>query len=88
MDTRVILGVIALFSAPVAAAVPLPDAVGAMIDAAAGNPDQMKAIVEIANKTNPGSVAEIDARVAANAKMLAAAREEKLASQGVMESWS
>ncbi len=48
----------------------------------------MKIIADIAKKTNPNSVAEIDARVAALAKAQAAAREEKLASQGFLDGWS
>jgi putative salt-induced outer membrane protein len=72
---------------PVAAA-PLPDAVAAMLDAAAGDEAQLKTVADIAKKTNPGSVAEIDAKLAEIAKAQAAAREEKLASQGFFEGWS
>lgn len=88
MNKPTIFGAIALFSATSAAAAPLPPAIGAMIDAAAADPVQLKAVVEIAKKTNPDAVAEIDARVAANEKAAAAAKEEKLASQGFMDGWS
>ncbi len=82
---------IALFGltlAGAANAAPVPDAVAAMLDAAAGDPAQLKTIADIAKKTNPDAVAEIDARVAALTKSQADAREEKLASQGFSEGWS
>lgn len=88
MKTPLLLPVIVLLVASPAVAAPLPPAVAAMLDAAAGNPDQLKAVTEIAKKTNPGSVAEIDAQLAAIDKAQAAAREEKLANQGVFEGWS
>jgi putative salt-induced outer membrane protein len=71
-----------------ATAAPLPPAVAAMLEAAAGNPDQLKAVADIAKKTNPGSVAEIDAQLAAIDKAQAAAREQKLADQGFLDGWS
>lgn len=74
--------------ATAAVAAPLPPAVSAMLEAAAGNPDQLKAVADIAKKTNPESVAEIDAQLAAIDKAQAAAREQKLAEQGVLEGWS
>jgi putative salt-induced outer membrane protein len=69
-----------------AVAEPIPPAVEAMIDAAAG-PDQLKVVAEIAKKTNPASAAEIDAKVAAINAAAAKAREEQLASQGFLEGW-
>jgi putative salt-induced outer membrane protein len=77
---------ILLFAAP-AMAEPIPPAVAAMIDAAA-NPDQLRVVAEIARKTNPNSVAEIDARVAAINTAAAKAREEKLASQRMFQGWT
>jgi putative salt-induced outer membrane protein len=77
-----------LGSATGAQAAPIPDAVAAMIDAAAGDADQLKVVADIARKTNPQSVAEIDAKLAGIEKAQAAAREEKLASQGFFEGWS
>ena len=59
-----------------------------MIDAAAANPDQLKAIVEIARKTNPDAAAEIDARVAGLAAAQSAARDDRLANQGLLDGWS
>ncbi len=59
-----------------------------MIDAAAASPDQLAVVADIAKKTNPGSAAEIDAKVAAINAAAAKAREEKLASQGFFEGWS
>lgn len=71
-----------------AGAEPIPPPVAAMIDAAAGNPDQLKVVAEIARKTNPASVAEIDARVAAIRSAADRAREERLAAQGVFQGWT
>lgn len=79
---------IALFiGASAAQAAPIPDSVAAMLDAAAGDEAQLKIIADIARKTNPGSVAEIDAKVAAIAKANADAKAEKMASQGFFEGW-
>jgi putative salt-induced outer membrane protein len=88
MKSSFAIAALAVFSASAAAAAPLPPAVGAMIDAAAADPAQLKAIVEIAKKTNPDAVAEIDARVAGLEAAQAKAREEKLANQGLMDGWS
>jgi putative salt-induced outer membrane protein len=66
---------------------PIPPAIDAMLNAAAGNPDQLKVVADIAKQTNPASAAEIDAKVAAFAAAAAKAREEKLASQGFFEGW-
>ncbi len=71
-----------------AGAEPIPPPVAAMIDAAAGNPDQLKVVADIARKTNPASVAEIDARVAAIRSAADRAREERLAAQGVFQGWT
>jgi putative salt-induced outer membrane protein len=76
-----------LFASP-ALAEPIPAPVAAMIEAAAANPDQLKVVADIARKTNPASVAEIDARVAEINAAAAKAREEKLASQGMLEGWT
>ncbi|WP_353217970.1 DUF481 domain-containing protein [Sandarakinorhabdus sp.] len=68
-----------------ATAEPIPPAVAAMIDAA--EPDQLAAIANIARKTNPASAAEIDARVAGIQAAAAAARDARLAAQGIFEGW-
>jgi putative salt-induced outer membrane protein len=88
MFVKTMMGALALVSATAVAAAPLPDAVGAMLDAAAGDPVQLKTIADIAKKTNPQSVAEIDAKLAAINGAQAKTREEKLASQGFTEGWS
>jgi len=71
-----------LASAPAVQAAPMPDAIAAMLDAAAADAAQLKIVADIAKKTNPQSATEIDAKVAGLAAAQAQAREEKLASQG------
>ena len=70
------------------AAEPLPAGVAAMLDAAAGDPAAMKMVADIARKAHPGSVADVDAKVAALAATTEAARVAKLESQGFSEGWS
>ncbi|MBU6166988.1 MAG: DUF481 domain-containing protein [Alphaproteobacteria bacterium] len=77
-----------LFMATPATAEPIPPPVAAMIDAAAANPDQLKLVADIAKKTNPSSVAEIEARVAGLQAASAQARAERLARQGLFEGWT
>ena len=77
----------ALLAPVVATAAPIPDAVAAMLDASAGDEAQLKTVADIAKKTNPGSVAEIDAKVAGITKANADARDAKLASQGFLQGW-
>jgi putative salt-induced outer membrane protein len=77
-----------LASAPAVQAAPMPDAVAAMLDAAAADAAQLKIVADIAKKTNPQSATEIDAKVAGLAAAQAQAREEKLASQGFFQGWS
>jgi putative salt-induced outer membrane protein len=71
----------------VARAEPLPPAVAAMIDAAAatGKPATLKTVADLAKKTNPASVAEIDAQVAALTARAEKARVEKLAHQTLLQ---
>ena len=85
---RMTLFAAGLMAATAAQAAPVPDAVAAMLDAAAGDAAQLKVVADIAKKTNPQSVAEIDAKVAGFTAAQAKAREEKLASQGFFEGWS
>jgi len=85
---KFIISVAMLAFATVAQAKPIPDAVAAMIDAAAGDAAQLKVVADIARKTNPQSVAEIDAKIAQIEQAQAGAREEKLASQGFLDGWS
>lgn len=84
---RAAFALLALTAAP-ALSEPIPPPVAAMIEAAAANPDQLRVVAEIARKTNPASVAEIDARVAAINAAAARAREERLAAQGALEGWT
>ncbi len=69
-------------------AAPIPDAVAAMLDAAAGDPTQLKIVADIAKKTNPQSASEIETKVTGFAAAQANAREEKLTSQGFFDGWS
>ncbi len=85
---KMMLLAVGLLAATAAQAAPIPDAVAAMIDAAAGDAAHLKVVAGIAKKTNPQSAAEIDARVAGFATAQAKAHEEKLASQGFFEGWS
>lgn len=70
-----------------AGAAPLPQPVADMIAAAADDPATLKAVVAMAKKTNPDSVAEIDAQVKGLADRAEAARVAKLESQGFLEGW-
>jgi putative salt-induced outer membrane protein len=74
--------------ASAAQAEPIPAPVAAMIEAAAGDAAKLGVVADIAKQTNPASAAEIDARVAEINAAQAKAREEKLASQGLMDGWS
>ena len=78
---------ILLLASP-ALADPIPPPVAAMIDAAAGDAAQLKVVADLARKTNPASVAEIDAKVAAITTAADKAREERLAAQGMFEGWT
>jgi putative salt-induced outer membrane protein len=85
--TRAAFALITLIATP-ALADPIPPPVAAMIEAAAGNPDQLKVVADIARRTNPASISEIDARVAEINAAAAKAREERLASQGALDGWT
>ena len=95
MKRTIGLVVLTGFARPVAAA-PLPDAVRAMIEEAiqAGDPQTTAAVIGVAKRTNPDSLAEIDALsssynrdVAAKAKAKADAERERLASAGILSLW-
>ena len=51
-----------LLTASVAHAAPIPDAVAAMLGAAAGDAAQLQVIADTAKKANPRSATEIDAK--------------------------
>lgn len=74
--------------APPAHPAPLPPPVVAMIDAAAGDPGQLAAVVKAAKATNPASLAEIDAQVSSIHAAAAARRKQALANQGLFDGWS
>lgn len=76
-----------LAAAAGARAAPVPPAVAAMIDAAAGDPAALKTVADLAKKTNPDSVAEIDAQLAGIEKKNEEARLAKIDSEGVFEGW-
>lgn len=85
---RALFGLLLAATATPALAEPIPPAVAAMIEAARADPAKLAVIADVAKATNPQSVAEIDARVAAITAESAKAREEALASQGLLEGWS
>ncbi len=82
-----VAAILALAPAAPALAAPLPPQVAAMIEAAAGDAAALKAVVDVAKKTNPASVAEIDAMVAAIEARAAAEKQQRIASQGFFEGW-
>ncbi len=84
---RIFLATIVTGASGVVQAAPIPPAVAAMIEAAAGDADKLQVVADVARMTNPDSVAEIDARIAAIETARAEAREQALASQGFFEGW-
>ena len=84
---HIALGLIGLVALP-AAAEPIPGPVERMIDAVAGDEEQLQLIADVAKRANPASAAEIDAKVSGIKTANARAREERLASQGMMEGWT
>ena len=64
---------------------PVPPAVAAMIDAAAGDPATLKTVADLAKKTNPNCVKEIDAQVAALTAKAEADRVAKLSHETMFE---
>lgn len=84
---------LALSAASISSAVladPVPEPVTQIITEAAktGNAATLQSVVDLAKKTNPRSLAEIDALVANLKQEADAARTAKLASQGFFEGWS
>ena len=55
--------ILALGAPTAALAEPIPAGVAAMIEAASKDPANLKVVADIAKQTNPGSAAEIDARL-------------------------
>lgn len=94
---RIIWATTALVAGSPAAAVPLPDPVRAMIETALSTdePATIAAVVTVAKRSNPDSVAEIEAMtadhdrdLAAKTKAKADADRERLASAGVFSLWT
>ncbi len=79
---------LALAVPAVAHAAPLPRPVADMIEAAADDPDTLKAVVKAAKKANPDSIAEIDAQAAAAATRAAAEKVTKTANAGFLRGWT
>jgi putative salt-induced outer membrane protein len=75
-------------AASTAHATPLPPPVAAMIEAAADDPEALKAVVKAAKKTNPDSLAEIDAQAAASTKRAAAEKARLASNAGFFRGWS
>jgi putative salt-induced outer membrane protein len=69
-------------------AAPIPIPVEAMIDAAADDPARLDVIADVAKKTNPNSVAEIDAKVAFLRDDAEKRRVARLSSLGFREGWT
>ncbi|MGH6966153.1 MAG: DUF481 domain-containing protein [Phenylobacterium sp.] len=89
MRTWILATAVALtLAAQVAHAAPLPRAVTDIIDAAADDPDTLRAVVKAVKKANPDAVAEIDAQVARSTARIAARKAEQAASQGLFEGWT
>ncbi len=88
LKTSIACAAMAVLGASAAAAAPIPAPVADMIDAAAGDPAQLKVIADIARKTNPDSIAEIDAKIARITSAAAEAKQTKLASQSLLQGWS
>jgi putative salt-induced outer membrane protein len=58
-----------------------------MIEAAANDPDTLDAVVRVAKKTNPDSIAEIDKQVAQLKARAEAQERRKAATQGFFQGW-
>jgi putative salt-induced outer membrane protein len=66
----------------------LPQPVADLIEAASDDPETLKAVVKAAKKANPGSVAEIDAQVAALTQRAAAEKARQASNASFLDSWS
>ncbi len=88
MKTKLLIGVVAATAAflpALAHADPVPPDVAAMIDAAAGDAATLKTVSDLAKKTNPNCVKEIDAQVAALTAKTEAARIDKISHEKLLE---
>ena len=83
------LAMLFVIGAPaIAAAVPLPKPVADMIDVVAGDPAALKTVIMAAKKSNPDSVAEIDAHVAALKARTEARKLALMPSLGPLDGWT
>ena len=78
---------LALMATPLQAE-PIPDAVAAMIDAVADDPEQLRIVANAARKTNPAAITEIDTKVATIARLRTEQTEAELAAQGTLDGWT
>ena len=94
---RILWATVVLSAGSPAAAAPLPDPVRAMIETALATdePQTIAAVIAVAKRANPDSVAEIEAMTADHERDLAAkaqakadAERERLASAGVFSLWT
>lgn len=94
---RILWATVILSAGSPAAAAPLPDPVRAMIETALATdePQTIAAVIAVAKRANPDSVAEIEAMtadherdLAAKARAKADAERERLASAGVFSLWT
>jgi putative salt-induced outer membrane protein len=86
MNLRALL-FFALLTPLAAYAAPIPAPIADMIHAASGDDATLTAIVTTAKKTNPDSIAEIDALVAQLKSDAAAKHEAELAQRDVFDGW-
>jgi putative salt-induced outer membrane protein len=77
----------AISAAGIAHATALPGPVARMIEAAANDPETLDAVVRVAKKTNPNSIAEIDAQVAQLKAQSEARKTREAATQGFFHGW-
>lgn len=76
-----------VISPGLAMAEPLPDPVARMLDAAAETPGALATVAEVARRTHPGSLAEIDAQVAALTTRAEEARIARITSLRFKDGW-
>lgn len=82
-----LVGALLMAAAGAAEAAPLPAPVAKMIEAATNDPEALAAIVRIAKKTNPQSIAEIDAQVAQLKAQAEARKKREVATRSFFQGW-
>lgn len=81
------LALAALAFGPTAHAVPLPPPVAAMIDAAASDPAALATVADVARRTNPDSISEINEQVSGHMARAEQARIERISNLGMLQGW-